>query len=91
MTQNPLYQNAYPNTITANMSVFGSQTLPFGILPALSNVNTMGSIGVSIPSSSRPPNKTRIENARPIFQNMPRTLRLRTPGNTVEFLVTFHQ
>ena len=74
MVQNSLYQNAYVSTIMANMPMLGSQTLHYGILPTPPNVNPTRNIEISIPSSSGPPNTTRIENARPIFPNMPQTL-----------------
>ena len=72
----------------ANMPILGSQTLPYGILPT-PNVNLARNVRVSIPYSSGPPNTTKVKNARPIFQNMPRTLPLGTPNNTVKSLVIF--
>ena len=91
MVQNSLYQNAYVNTIIANMPMLRSQTLPYGILRTLPNVNPTRNGRISIPSSSGPLNMTRIENARPIFLNKPRILPLGNPNNTVELLATFRQ
>ena len=91
MVHNPLYQNAYANTIMANMPIPRSQTLPYGILPPSPNINPTRNVKINIPSSSSPPNTTRIENIRSIFPNMPKTLSLRNPNNIVESLATLHQ
>ena len=73
----------------SNMPILGSQTLPYGNLPSPLNVNLMENVEISIPSSSGPPNTIRIENSRPIFPNMLRTLPLGNPS--IESLAIFYQ
>ena len=86
----PIISKCIANTIMANMSILGPQTLQNGILPTPPNVNPLENIRVSIPSLYGPPNTTRLENARLVFPNMPKTLPIGTPSNIVKSLVMFH-